>query len=179
MVETDVKTVDDRRQRVYRTLLLFLLALFGPFVVGYQYLKWSLSSAHMTWFIATGIGSIENSDWTGNTWFLRTIFSPGEMDLAAVFAFFAILLLPRLIFAATASMYDAGRIGKAYVVVSMIPVIAVTAWLVLQLMTTSIHLGLPPGVLVSIAAPDVDSRIFLPTPFLLMFGFLIIRSTRR
>ncbi|MFW9800504.1 MAG: hypothetical protein ACFFD9_08710 [Candidatus Thorarchaeota archaeon] len=177
MVESDVRAPDDQKKRVHWPLLLILSALFAPFVFGYQYLEWfHSSSSHMTWFIAIGFGSIENSDWTGGTWFLRTIFSSGGLDPFAALAFYAILLFPRLLFAATTSMHCIDRLSKAYVVASAIPVVAVTAWLGLQLMTASIILGSPPGVLISIAAPDVDSRLFLPTPILLLLGYIIIRS---
>ncbi|MFW9851197.1 MAG: hypothetical protein ACFFF4_18875 [Candidatus Thorarchaeota archaeon] len=169
MVESDVKAVDDQRPRIFRTLLLFLFALIGPILVGYQYLEWSPSSdSHMTWFIATGIGSIENSDWIGSSWVLRTFFSSRSMDPVAVLAFFLIFLFPRLLFATATIMHESGRLGKPYVVAAMVPVIAVAAWTILQLMTASIILGQPPGVFISIAAPNIDSRFFLPTPIMLI-----------
>jgi len=132
----------------------------------------------MTWFIVTGMGPIVNSDWTGNTWVLTlsTLFSSVEMDPFLVLIFLAIFLFPRLLFAAAASLYDAGRFGKDYVYASAFPVIVVTAWLALQLMTASNMLGPAPGVIVIIGAPVVDSRLILPTPPLLGLGYFIIRS---
>jgi hypothetical protein len=166
-------------KRAYHIIPLFLLAFFGPFLIGYQYLEWFHdSSSHMTWFIATGIGSIENSDWTGNTWFLRTVLSAGPMPPIAALAFLAIFLIPRLLFAVVVLMYEFDRIGKASVFAAAVPAIAVTIWITLQMMTASIILGTPPGVLISIVAPDIDSRLFLPTPFLLVLGFIITRSKK-
>jgi hypothetical protein len=180
LVKSDFKAVDGETKRACRILLLFLFALFGPFLIGYQYLEWfHSSSSHMTWLIATGIGVIENSDWTGNAWFLRTVFLSGEMDPIGALVFLAIFLLPRLLFAAAVTLHELGRLGKTYVGMSAIPVIVVTIWLILNLTTLSLILGVPPGILISIAAPDVDSRFFLPTPILLVLGFFIIRSKRK
>lgn len=149
-------------------------------MVGYQYVEWfHSSSSHMTWEIATGIGFIENSDWTGNIWFLRTAFSSGEVDLTGALIFLTILLFPRLLFAAVVVLHDFGRLGESYVAISAIPIIIVTVWFALYSTTSSIIMGLPPGVLISIAAPDIDSRLFIPTPFLLVLGFFIIRSKRK
>jgi hypothetical protein len=130
----------------------------------------------MTWFAGIGIGSIENSDWTEGVWILKTIFSMAVPGPFAVLGPLAILLFPRLLFASVASMYDAGRVGSNYVAAAALPVIAVTAYMVLGLMTANIILGTPPGVLISIAAPDIDSRLFLPTPILLVLGIIIVRS---
>jgi hypothetical protein len=174
------RDVDLQRQRVYRSILLFLFALFGPFLVGYQYLEWFHGpSSHITWFAGIGIGSIENSNWTEGVWVLKTIFSMAVPGPFAVLGSLAILLSPRLIFASVASMYDAGRLGPNYVVAAALPVIAVTAYMLLGLMTANIILGTPPGVLISITAPDIDSRLFLPTPILLVLGFIIFWSKGR
>lgn len=179
LVESDIKAEEEETRRVYRILLILLLAIFGPFLIGYQYLEWFHdSSSHMTWFLATGIGSVENSDWTGNIWFLRTVFSSGGMDPFAAIAFFAIFLIPRLLFAIGVIFHDFGRIGKAYATALALPTIVVIGWISLQMMTASIILGTPPGVLISILAPDIDSRLFVPTPFLLLVGFMMIKSTK-
>ena len=145
-------------------------------MVGFQYLEWfPSSSTHMTWVVGIGVGSIENSDWTEGVWILRLIFSGGGIDLVGL----TILLLPRLIFAATASMYDAGKIRRLYVSMAAIPVVFVTSVICLMGMTATIILGIAPGVLISIAAPDIDSRLFLPTPILIILGLIIIRSKNK
>lgn len=179
LAESDIKAEKKETRRLYRIPLLLFLAMFSPFLIGYQYLEWFHdSSSHMTWFLAIGIGSVENSDWTGNIWFLRTVFSSGGMDPFAAIAFFAIFLIPRLFFAISVIFHDFGRLGKAYATALAIPPIIVIGWILLQMMTASIILGTPPGRLISILAPDIDSRLFVPTPFLLLVGFMMIKSKK-
>ncbi len=146
--------------------------MFAPFMVGFQYLEWWFpsSSSHMTWVIGTGIGLIENSDWIEGLWIMKPIVSSIGI---------AILLLPRLLFAAATFMYNAGKLGKNYVFVSALPVVFVTAGIYMMLMTANIILGIPPGVLISIAAPNIDSRLFLPTPILIILGLIVVRSKTR
>ena len=124
----------------------------------------------MTWVIDIVNGLIENSDWIEGAWILRPIVSSEGI---------AILLLPRLLFAAATFMYNAGKLGKNYVFVSTLPVVFVTAGIYMMLMTANIILGIPPGVLISIAAPNIDSRFFLPTPILIVLGLIVIRSKAR
>ena len=176
MVDSDVSIVNEPRQSVYRTILLFSFALFGPFMFGFQYIEWThSSSSHMTWFMGMGIGSFENSDWTDGVWILKSVFSSMGIDPFAVLGSVTILFLPRLLFAAAVSMYVADRLGRNYVVASALPVIAVIAFLFLQLMTANFILGTPPGVLISIVEPDIDSRFFLPIPILLVLGFINVK----
>ncbi len=130
----------------------------------------------MTWFIGTTFGSIENSDWMEGAWILRLVFSSVGTVPISVLGSLAIVLLPRLLFAAAASMYDVGRLGRYYVFVSALPVVFVTTVMYLMLMTANIILGIAPGVFFSIIAPDIDSRFFLPTPILIVLGLIAVRS---
>jgi hypothetical protein len=133
----------------------------------------------MTWVIGIGVGSIENSDWTEGVWILRSIFSGGEIDPISILIGLTILLLPRLLFAAAASMYDAGRLRRLYVSLAAVPVVFEATVICLMLMTANINLGIAPGVFYSIAAPDIDFRIFLPTPILIVLGLIIVRSKNK
>jgi hypothetical protein len=165
--------VAKRKLSVYRGLVLFVAALFAPFMVGFQYLEWRAfpsSSTHMTWVIATGIGIIENSDWTEGVWILKPVISLVGL---------AILLLPRVFFAAVASMHDAGKLGRYAVFVSAFPIVFVSGFVCLSMMTANIILGIPPGVLVSVAAPTIDFRLFTPTPILIVLGLFIVRSKNK
>lgn len=150
-----------------RTILLFLFALVSPVVVGFQYLEWYMtSSTHMTWFIATGLGMFEYSDWVDSGWFLRPESS--------------LLILPvQLLFAVAVTLYSNGRVSRAFVAGASLPLLALAMILSLELLTPNIIFGVPPGVLFSIGTPDIESRLVLPVPLLLLVGILFIMRGKR
>ena len=162
-LDSEVEDVVATESRITgRTIMLFLCALLSPLIVGYQYLEWyTPSSSHVTWFIATGIGMFEFSDWAESGWFLR-------LDSSLLF------LPTQLLFAAAVWLYTNRRVSRAYVVGASLPLLALTAILSLELLTANTIFGVPPGVFISIAAPDVDSRLILPVPLLLLIGILFI-----
>jgi hypothetical protein len=159
---------------LYLGVPLMLVALLGPYVIGFQYLEWlHSSSSHLTWLIDFPLASVEYSDWIEEGWIIRTVQFQHVPPIPV--AMWALLIVIRVSFATAVLLFHLGRLQKDYVVLSGVFVAGISVVQCIQLMMANVILGIPPGILINIVAPDVDMRLFVPAPLLLVFGFLVAR----
>ncbi|MGY5881745.1 MAG: hypothetical protein RTV31_15950 [Candidatus Thorarchaeota archaeon] len=137
-------------------ILLLVLALFTPAIVGFQYLEWRESN-HLFIGITGSIWSILYSDWYPNDWLI--ILIPNIM-----------VLIPRVLYVLVQIGFDRDRVSLEYVHFFTIMLIVIESCICVSLMITNSIYGVPPGILISIATPDIDIRLFVPTSLLLLVG---------
>lgn len=174
-------------------IALLLLALFAPSVVGFQYLVWLTGGTHFTFAISSTIWNLAYSDWytefSGaiNGWLLRPFIWPLDLLLGIVFlasgrvsplSLLGLLVVPtvRLLFAVVVVRYREKKLSKSVLTISAMSLIGVSLASCLLSMTVNAIFGVPPGVLIFIAAPDVDTRLFIPIPILLVVGLYLSRK---
>ncbi|NHI89072.1 MAG: hypothetical protein EAX87_06080 [Candidatus Thorarchaeota archaeon] len=149
---------------VRNLILLLVLALFTPAVIGFQYLEWR-DSSHLFFGVMGSTWAILYSDWYLNDWLI--ILLPN-----------IIVLIPRVLFVITLIGFNLDRVGLNLVRTFGLILIGIEIIICLVLMSGNVIYGTLPGVLISILAPDVNLRLFVPTPLLLLVGAHQVLRTR-
>ena len=149
-----------RTNSLRNLILLLVIALFAPVIVGFQYLEWN-DSNHLFIGITGSIWAILYSDMYLNDWLI--ILIPN-----------IIVLTPRLLFVFALAGYDRDRFSLDLVRVSGFLLIAIEIFICFSLMTVNSIFGTPPGVLMLFPAPDVDIRLFVPVPIVLLVGMYLV-----
>jgi hypothetical protein len=185
---------DGYSARNYRIIItLVLLALFAPSIIGFQYLEWLSGNTHFTFLISSTIWNLTYSDWyfevpdAINGWLFTPIIWLYILFLVdVVWAFghvtpvslliFLLTPIVRLFFVAVVILYTKKRISKSVLAISSISVIGVSLANCLFSMIVNVIYGIPPGLRISIAAPDVDTRLFIPIPILFLVGLYLSRK---
>ena len=145
-------------------ILLLVLALVAPAIVGFQYLEWR-DSSHLFFAISGSTWGIAYSDWYLNDWSIG--FGPN---------FF--VLIPRVLFVIALVGFNRNRASKDHVRIFGLLLIGIEIVICLYLMMIDAIFGTPPGVLIILPEPDVDIRLFLPTPLLFLVGMYQVRTTQ-
>lgn len=148
--------------RLRNLILLFILAILAPAVMGFQYLEWR-DSNHLFIGVMGSIWAISYSDWYLNDWLF--ILIPN-----------VIVLIPRVLFVFALVGFDQDRVDLKFVHFFGLLLIGIEVIICLVMMPGNSILGVPPGVLYSIPAPDVDIRLFVPTPIVLLVGMYQVRK---
>jgi len=152
-----------------------LVALLSPYVIGFQYLEWlHSSSSHLTWLIKSPLAFAEHSDWIEEGWIIRTVQFQHVPPISV--AMWGLMIVIRVSFATAVLLFHLGRLQKDYVILSGVFVAGISVLQCIQLMIANVILGIPPGILINIVAPDVDMRLFVPVPLLLVLGFLVVSA---
>ena len=146
-------------------ILLLVLALISPAVIGFQYLAW-YNANHLFVGIIGSIWLISYSDWYLNDWLI--ILIPNIF-----------VLIPRLLFVFALVGFNRDNVGLNLVRILGLLLAGIMIVICFIMMTVNSIFGTPPGVLFLIAAPDVDVRLFIPTPILLLVGIYQIRKTKQ
>jgi hypothetical protein len=172
------------------------MALFAPYGVGFQYLVWSMGGVHLTFMMSSITWSLTYSDWYSgvagswngwlflpNLWLFGLLLTDWQWVFTHVVLSSVILAfltpLVRFLFVAAVLLYRTNRVGKHLLLISGGILLASTvAGCALSMILNAIY-GVPPGLLISIAAPDVDVRFFCPIPILLITGLLLARKSCR
>lgn len=149
-------------KRIGNPILLLVLALVAPAIMGFQYLEWR-DSNHLFIGISGSTWAILYSDWYLNDWLI--ILIPN-----------IIVLIPRVLFILALVGFSRERVDLNLVRVFGLLLIAIEVFICFTMMTSNSIFGIPPGVLFSIAAPDVDIRLFVPTPIVLLVGVYQVRK---
>ena len=97
------------------------------------------------------------SDWYPNDWLI--ILIPNIM-----------VLIPRVLYVLVQIGFDRDRVSLEYVHFFTIILIVIESCICVSLMITNSIYGVRPGILISIATPDSDIRLFVPTSLLLLVG---------
>lgn len=177
-------------------VLLLVIAFFAPHFVGFQYLEWLYNAGtHLTFMVYSLTWAWTFSDWyygvEGNLfgWLLSPNFVLFAMFLLPFMLFSSSFYLPSmfdvlvplldLVFIAMVVLYKQGRIDRIVLMLSGIAVLANSIIVALVLITNNTIYGIPPGVLISILAPDRDIRFFVPIPLLLIVGWYQTRNVSK
>lgn len=188
--KTEGRSVNNKRVLI----ALLLLALFAPSIVGFQYLVWLTGGTHLTFAISSTTWNLTYSDWytefSGaiNGWLFRTIIWPLDLLLGVIFlasgrvsplSLLGLLVTPivRLQFAVVVVRYRQMKLSKSVLTISSMSLIGVSLASCLLPMTINAIFGVPPGVWISIVAPDVDTRFFIPIPILLLVGLYLSKKS--
>ena len=144
----------DRTISTTELVLLLLLAVVAPVVIGFQYIEWH-DSHHLFSGIMAPIWTISYSDFYPDDWLILLIPN-------------ILILIPRLLFVFALTRLNSER-------PSLIPLgifggllTAIDLYICLTMMIVNSIFGIPPGVLMLFPAPDVDVRLFVPVPILLL-----------
>ena len=130
--------------------------------MGFQYLEWR-DSTHLFIGISGSTWAIVYSDWYLNDWLI--ILIPN-----------IIVLIPRVLFVFSLVGFSRDRVGLNLVHIFGLLLIGIEIIICLPLMIVNSIFGVPPGILISIAAPDVEIRLFVPTPIVLLVGVYQVRK---
>ncbi len=149
-------------KRIGNPILLLVLAFVAPAIMGFQYLEWR-DSNHLFIGISGSTWGILYSDWYLNDWLI--ILIPN-----------IIVLIPRVLFVSSLVGLSRNRVGLNLVRIFGLLLIGIEIIICLSMMTVNSIFGIPPGVLLSIAAPDVEIRLFVPTPIVLLVGMYQVRK---
>lgn len=149
-------------KRFGNPILLLVLALVAPATMGFQYLEW-YDSNHLFIGISGSTWAILYSDWYLNDWLI--MFVPN-----------IIVLIPRVLFVFSVVGFNRERVGLNLVRVFGLLLVGIEIFICFAVMTVNSIFGIPPGVLISIAAPDVEIRLFVPTPIVLLVGMYQVRK---
>ena len=182
-LQNKLRTVSVNR---HKNLILLLVALLAPEFVGFQHLEWWLpGSSHstfivssFTWQVVLSIRcDLAYSDWFSgfggalNGWLLL----PNLFTHAMPGYLFSFLMASavHLNFVAAVALYRQDRIGKSILIIASVLLVGLSIATCVSSTTPNVIYGIPPGVFVSILAPDVDTKLMLPIPILLIAGLLL------
>ncbi len=179
-------------------LLLVLLALFAPSVAGFQYLEWISGNSHFTFMLSSILWNLTYSDWyteyigAVNGWLfgsaigylVQCLFNSFLVDIFWAFghinptSLLFVLLTPivRIIFAVGVVLCRQNRISKSVLAISGIGVIGISLASCFLSMTVNVIYGTRPGWCILLAPPNLDTRLFVPIPILLLVGLYLSRK---
>lgn len=164
----------------HKNLILLIVALLAPEIVGFQHLEWWMGNTHSTFMMASITWTLTYSDWFSgvegalNGWLLL----PSPLTYALPNNLLLVFISPaiRLVFVAAVALYRQGRISKSILTTIGILLLGVSIADCASSMTVNVIYGIPPGLYISIVSPDVDTRLFLPVPILLIAGLLLSKK---
>jgi hypothetical protein len=90
-----------------------------------------------------------------------------------------LILVPRLLFTFAIVRHSEQKSSLNLLCVSGALLIIIDLYICLTMMTVNSIFGTPPGVLALFTAPDVDVRLFVPVPILLLVGVYQVRKNRK
>lgn len=146
-------------------VLLLVLVLVSPAVIGFQYLEW-YNANHLFVGIFGSTWLISYSDWYLNDWLV--ILIPNIF-----------VLIPRLLFVFALIGFNRDNIGLNLVLILGLLLTGIMVVTCFEMMTVNSIFGIPPGVFFLFTTPDVDIRLFIPTPILLITGVYLIRKKKQ
>jgi hypothetical protein len=151
-------------------LVIICMALFAPFIVGYQVLEWS-------WPYSSHVGFAMYSA----TWMLVVTGSLdrplNEFNFYIGGAIFPVTLLPILLgfaYAAAVGLCDGTK--RSLVIAVTLCILNILLGLYIAVMATmSPHMINPPGINLMIRRPTSDFTVYTPTPVLVLSGLYLLR----
>ncbi len=171
-----------------KSFILLIVALLAPESVGFQHLEWWswwwIGSSHSifivslyTWQIVLSIRwDLTCSDWfSGLRWGLdgwllwpNPFIRPSDQLLLVLMP-----QVPRLVFVVVVALYRQGRADKSILIIAGILLLGFSSAICASLTAANAIYGIPPGIELLFRAPDVDTKLFLPIPILLITGLLL------
>ncbi|PNX51532.1 MAG: hypothetical protein BV458_11415 [Thermoplasmata archaeon M9B2D] len=122
-------------------------------------------SSHLFFGIMGSTWAISYSDWYLDDWLI--ILFPN-----------IIVLIPRVLFVFALIGFNLDGVGLNLVRIFGLILIGIEIIICLVLMLDGGIYGAYPSVIISIAAPDVNLRLFVPTPILLLVGAYQVLNTK-
>jgi len=173
----------------HKNLILLVVALLAPEFVGFQHREWwwfessdsTFIVSSFTWQVVLSIRwDLAYSDWFSgfkvamNGWLLL----PNLFTHAMPGYLFSFLMASavHLNFVAAVALYRQGRIDKSILIIASILLVGLSTATCVSSTTSNVIYGIPPGVIASTLAPDVDAKLMLPIPILLITGLLLSKK---
>jgi uncharacterized membrane protein len=165
----------------HKNLILLIVALLAPEIVGFQHLEWwSNGSHHFTFIVSSVTWTLQLSDWWSGVEIplIGLLFLPYLFTHTMPSSLFLFLMTPvvRLVFVAAVAFYRQNRIHVSILIIACILLIGISIAGCASAMIANVIYGIDPGLEISMLTPDVDTRLFLPIPILLIAGLLFSKK---
>jgi len=116
-----------------------------------------------------------------NTWLIERILDDFPWTLVHVNlgSYLLAVLVPisRIVFISMLVLFKLEKVDKTSFRVAGLIVLGISILECVMMMTINVIYGIPPGLYISIVRPDIDTRLFVPIPILLIVGFYLSRRT--
>ena len=169
-------------------LVMALILFFIPETIGFQYIAWLSGGEHFTFILSALSWRDTFSDWCygiegsmngwlfePNTWLIENILDNLSWMIihVSLSSFLLALLVPisRIVFIVAVALFRLEKVEKPILIAAGLMLLGVSVLECILMMTTNVIYGIPPGLYISIARPDVDTRLFVPIPILLVVGW--------